>query len=69
VGHSGLGFSPWEELEDEGTKGILTTTLVSARVVPSSWATVDRGSSRSFSTGQCLVHGERELGAGLDVVE
>jgi hypothetical protein len=69
VGHSGLGFSPWEHLEDEGTEGILTTALVGARAVPSSWATMDRGGSRSFSTGQCLVHGERELGAGLDAVE
>jgi hypothetical protein len=62
VGHSGLGFSPWEHLEDEGTEGILTTALVGARAVPSSWATMDRGGSRSFSTGQCLVHGEWELG-------
>jgi hypothetical protein len=32
-------------------------------------ATVDRGGGRSFSMGQCLEHGEWELGAGLDVVE
>jgi hypothetical protein len=32
-------------------------------------ATVDRRGGQSFSIGQCLEHGERELGVGLDAVE
>jgi hypothetical protein len=30
AGDSGLGFPPWEHLEDEGTEGILTMALVGA---------------------------------------
>jgi hypothetical protein len=69
VGDSVLGFSPWEHLEDEGTEGILTTTLVSAGAAWFGRVTVDRGGGWSFSMGQCLEHGERELGDGLDAVE
>jgi hypothetical protein len=69
AGDSGLGFSLWEHLEDEGTEGILTTTLVGNGAVRFGRATVDRGGGRSFLMGQCLEHGERELGVGLDAVE
>jgi hypothetical protein len=43
VGDSGLSFSLWKHLEDEGTEGILTTTLVGARAARFGRATVDRG--------------------------
>jgi hypothetical protein len=33
AGDSGLSFSLWEHLEDEGTEGILTTTLVGTGAV------------------------------------
>jgi hypothetical protein len=69
VGDSGLNFSPWEHLEDEGTEGILTMALVGAGAARFGRATVDRGGGRSFSMGQCLKHGEWELGVGLDVVD
>jgi hypothetical protein len=62
VGDSGLYFSPWEHLEDEGTKGILTTALVGTDAVRFGRAMVDRGGGQSFSMGQCLEHGEWELG-------
>jgi hypothetical protein len=55
--------------KDEGTEGILTTALVGARVARFGRATVDRGGGWSFLMGQCLEHGEHELGVGLDVVE
>jgi hypothetical protein len=64
VADSGLSFSLWKHLEDEGTEGILTTTLVGARAARFGRATVDRGGDRSFSMGQCLAHGEWELGRG-----
>jgi hypothetical protein len=51
AGDSGLGFSPWEHLEEEGTEGILTTTLVGTGAAWFGRATMDRGGSRSFSTG------------------
>jgi hypothetical protein len=59
VGDSGLGFSPWEHLEDERTEGIPTMALVVARVAQFGRAMVDQGGSQSFSMGQCLEHGER----------
>jgi hypothetical protein len=62
VGDSGLGFLPWENLEDEGTEGILTTTLVGAGTMQFGWAMVDRGGGWIFSMGQCLEHREWELG-------
>jgi hypothetical protein len=69
VGDSRLGFSPWEHLQDEGTEGILTTALVGTGVARFGRAMVNRGGGSSFSMGQCLEHGEWELGMGLDVVE
>jgi hypothetical protein len=68
-GNSELDFLPWDHREDEGTEGILTTTLVGTEAARFGRATVDRGGGRSFSMGQCLEHGEWELGAGLDAVE
>jgi hypothetical protein len=68
-GDSGHCFSPWEHLEDEGTEGILTRTLVGAGVVRFGRVMVDQGGGRSLSMVQCLEHVERELGVGLDAVE
>jgi hypothetical protein len=65
-GYSRLSFLPWEHLEDEG---ILTMALVGAGASQFGRATMDRGGSQSFSMGQCLEHGKRELGVGLDAVK
>jgi hypothetical protein len=46
--NSGLGFSPWEHLEDEWTEGNLSTALVGVGVARFGRATVDRGGGRSF---------------------
>jgi hypothetical protein len=56
-----LGFSPWEHLDDEGTKGILTTALVGPRAAWFGRVTVDRGGGWSFSMGHCSEHGEWEF--------
>jgi hypothetical protein len=57
------GGSSWRKhLEKEGTEGNLAMTLVGAGAALFGRAMVDRGGGRSFSMGQCLEHGERELG-------
>jgi hypothetical protein len=43
AGDSGLSFSPWEHLEEEGTEGILTTMLVGVGAARFGRAMVDRG--------------------------
>jgi hypothetical protein len=56
------GSSRRKHLEKEGTEGNLIVRLVGAGATLFGRATVDRGGGRSFSMGQCLEHGERELG-------